>query len=205
MSDGPRISLLNNLWIAVIALSCATPVSAIASETSDMQKLVGEARSLSRLSNRLNGVSTDQPLSSPKPNSPQRQVFLYSNIIRQAATSYRIPPDLIAAVIKCESNWKSAALSRKGARGLMQILPSTAKGEFQVDPDNLWDPSINIHVGTAYLRRLANRYAGDSHNTVAAYNAGPGRLESGKPIPKETRRYTNCIRRWFEIYWKHRE
>ena len=77
--------------------------------------------------------------------------------IKNAAHLHRIPEPLIAAVIRCESNWDPGAESSKGARGLMQILPRTAVTVYGVGPALLWDPWTNISVGTAYLRRLADR------------------------------------------------
>jgi len=180
----------------------ALPAGAIASDASSMSDLVAEARSLSLLADRVNGKPAGQRVITPKTKLLRDPPLTYGDIIHRAARTYRMPPNLIAAVIKCESNWQSAAHSQKGARGLMQIMPRTAKAEFSIDPDQLWDPTVNIHVGTAYLRILANRYAGNSAATVSAYNAGPGRLESGKPIPAETRRYSDCVRRWFKAYRK---
>lgn len=188
--------------IVAVAVIFSMPAGVRASDALNMQELVTEARSLSFLANRLNGKPTRRKSAPSKTKSPRKPVPTYGDIIHRAAKTYRIPPNLIAAVIKCESNWQSSALSRKGARGLMQILPKTAKSEFQVNPEQLWDPTVNIHVGTAYLRVLANRYAGNPVDTISAYNAGPGRFESGRPIPTETRRYSNCVRRWFNAYRK---
>jgi soluble lytic murein transglycosylase-like protein len=177
----------------------ATPIGVGASDATSMQDLVAEARSLSFLAAHLNDNSIERG------TPPRNPVITYGDIIHRAAKTYRIPPDLIAAVIKCESNWQTRAESRKGARGLMQVMPKTAKSEFYVDPEQLWDPSVNIHIGTAYLRILANRYAGNPMDTISAYNAGPGRLDSGRPIPMETRRYSNCVYRWFKTYRKRRK
>jgi soluble lytic murein transglycosylase-like protein len=165
-----------------------------------MQSLLREAHSLSALVNRMTRIPEEfDPVASKHPLS-LGPTATYGGIIARAAEEYRISPHLIAAVIKCESNWLPRATSRVGARGLMQIMPRTAKGEFGVEAHKLWDPHTNIQVGTAYLRTLANRYRGNPVATIYAYNAGPGRLESGKPIPLETRRYSSCVHRWFSIY-----
>ena len=87
-----------------------------------------------------------------------------------------------------------------GARGLMQILPRTAMSEFGIARAALFDPVVNINVGTAYLRRLANRYEGDTATTIAAYNAGPGRIDSGRRSPRETRKFKRCVHHWFGTY-----
>jgi soluble lytic murein transglycosylase-like protein len=202
VSDQSIAVLFKFSGIVAVTVIFAMPAGVIASDASGMSDLVAEARSLSLLADRLNGKQTGRKLVSPKIKLLRKPLLTYGDIIHRAAKIYRVPANLIAAVIKCESNWQSAAHSQKGARGLMQIMPKTAEAEFRVDPDQLWDPTVNIHVGTAYLRVLTNRYAGNSAATVSAYNAGPGRLESGKPIPAETRRYSNCVRRWFKAYRK---
>jgi soluble lytic murein transglycosylase-like protein len=82
----------------------------------------------------------------------------------------------------------------------MQVLPRTAKGEFGINAHSLWDPVVNIHVGAAYLRLLANRYPGRTPDVIAAYNAGPGRHERNPSLPRETRRYRRCVSRWHALY-----
>jgi soluble lytic murein transglycosylase len=82
----------------------------------------------------------------------------------------------------------------------MQVLPQTAWGTFGVRSENLWDPAINISVGTAYLRLLANRYNGNTLNVIAAYNAGPTRVDRRRKLPRETRGYVRCVRRWHPVY-----
>ena len=82
----------------------------------------------------------------------------------------------------------------------MQVLPRTALATFGVRASRLWDPMTNIHVGTAYLRVLATRYRGNASNVIAAYNAGPSRVDRGSRLPRETRRYRACVRRWHAFY-----
>jgi len=184
----------------IVATLLAMPFSTVYSGDQSMQALINEARSFSLLASRLNGPPALKRTASPNTRTRPKAKPPYNDIIQSVAKSYGISPDLIAAVIKCESNWKPDALSPKGARGLMQVMPRTAKGEFQVDPDQLWLPNVNIHVGTAYLRVLANRYDGNPSATIAAYNAGPKRFASGATIPLETKKYAKCIRRWYRNY-----
>ena len=186
------------MMIVVIVL--AMPFSTAYSGDQSMQALINEARSLSLLASRLNSLPALKRTAPPKPRTRRKAKSPYKDIIQNVAKSYGISPDLIAAVIKCESNWKADALSPKGARGLMQVMPLTAKGEFQVDPDHLWQPNVNIHVGTAYLRVLANRYNGNPSATIAAYNAGPRRFESSTSVPLETKKYAKCVHRWYRNY-----
>ncbi len=196
---------LNWFWSSVLASLVAILVTGIpstvgASERSEMLGIVHDANSFNRLVQRLDGKISDQSAIPVKVGPVRKVAPSYRDIIRRAATTYMIPAPLIAAVIKCESNWQAHAHSRAGARGLMQVLPRTAAGEFQVEPGHLWDPAVNIQVGTAYLRILADRYGGNPATVIAAYNAGPGRVESGRPIPRETRRYVGCVRRWAAVY-----
>ena len=84
----------------------------------------------------------------------------------------------------------------------MQVLPATAKDLFKGPLPLLWNPKINIHVGTAYLRVLANRYEGETGKVVAGYNVGPTWVDTGKRLPKETRLYQQCVARWVQHYAK---
>lgn len=80
------------------------------------------------------------------------------------------------------------------------MLPRTALEDFGVRPARLWEPATNIDVGTAYLRRLAHRYRGDAADVIAAYNAGPTRVDRRSRLPRETRLYKRCVRTWHGRY-----
>src|SRR5690606_17776661 len=116
----------------------------------------------------------------------------YAATVQRAALYYQLPPELIWAVMKVESNFRDRAISKAGARGLMQLMPRTAKAIGVRDP---LDPEQNILGGAYYLRRLANRYAGDIYFTLAAYNAGPGavRRHGGSPPYPETLNYIRKV------------
>jgi len=191
--------LLLIMGMIAVALAIFPSTNLSAKDAPEMRNVISEAHSLNQLA-RLLYANPKPQLKVRRSKVLQQPPLSYRNFIFRAAAAHQISPSLIAAVIKCESNWKATALSRKGARGLMQILPSTAKGEFGASSEDLWNPSINIYLGTAYLRLLANRYSGNSASVIAAYNAGPGRIDSGRPIPKETRRYMNCVHGWVETY-----
>ena len=122
-----------------------------------------------------------------------RKVSRYLPEVRKAAARYRLPPALILAVIEVESNFNPRAVSRKGARGLMQIMPTTGS-MFAARPHELFDPSVNIDVGSRYLRYLANRYRGDVETMLKAYNWGPGNVETRSRVPQETRTYLKRVR-----------
>ena len=119
--------------------------------------------------------------------------------IDKAAKHYNIPAELIRAVIAVESAGNAAALSNKGAVGLMQLMPSTAGRMYVKDPV---DPRQNIQGGTRYLRTLANQYNGDLVLVLAAYNAGPEavRKHNGVPPYAETRDYVRKVLAKFNQY-----
>lgn len=116
----------------------------------------------------------------------------YSGYVRQAAAKYEIEPDLIHAVIKTESNGNQRAVSKKGAMGLMQLMPSTAYDMNVVNPFN---PEENIEGGTKYLKQLLEKFNGDLTLALAAYNAGPKTVEKYGNVPpiSETRQYVKKI------------
>ena len=113
-------------------------------------------------------------------------------IVRDAAARHQVDPALVKAVINTESGWNSGAVSRKGAMGLMQLIPGTAERFGVGDP---YDPAQNIEGGTTYLRSLLDRYNGDLSKSLAAYNAGEGAVDRSGGVPwyPETRRYVQKV------------
>jgi soluble lytic murein transglycosylase-like protein len=113
-------------------------------------------------------------------------------IVNDAAARHQVDPALVKAVINTESGWNPSALSRKGAMGLMQLIPGTAQ-RFGVG--NPYDPAQNIEGGTTYLKTLLDRYNGDLSKSLAAYNAGEGAVDKSGGVPwyPETRRYVQKV------------
>jgi len=115
----------------------------------------------------------------------------YAKTLEQVARAYDISPRLLEALIWQESRGNNAAVSRAGAVGLTQLMPATAR-QLGVDPR---DPAQNMAGGAAYLRQQLNHFNGDLEKALAAYNAGPGRVETAKGVPSipETKAYVRSI------------
>jgi soluble lytic murein transglycosylase-like protein len=122
----------------------------------------------------------------PPPVPPQFEAML-----KQAATAANISPVLLSALVWQESRWNPQAVSPKGAMGLAQLMPATAR-DLGVNPA---DPMQNLIGGARYLRSLLDQFNGDLEKALAAYNAGPGRVSraGGVPAIAETRNYVASI------------
>ena len=116
--------------------------------------------------------------------------------IEQAAARHNVDPNLVRSVVKVESNFNPNAVSRKGAMGLMQLMPATARS---LNVSNPFDPQQNVDAGVRHLKQLLESYGGDVRLSLAAYNAGAGAVARSAGVPRfaETRNY---VRRITELY-----
>jgi len=115
----------------------------------------------------------------------------YNDMIKKASETYHVDAELIRSVIQVESNFNSHSTSSKGAMGLMQLMPETAK---DLGVKNAYNPEENILAGTRYLKGLLNRYHGDVRLSLAAYNWGMGNVEKySEKMPLETRNYVERV------------
>ena len=123
----------------------------------------------------------------------------YQEIIRQHARSYQLEEALVKAVIKVESDYRPRTVSRKGAQGLMQLVPETAR---DLNVDNPFDPYENIRGGTQYLRKMLDLFNDDIELALAAYNSGPNTVKryGGIPPYDETRNYVKRVKHYLDYY-----
>ena len=116
----------------------------------------------------------------------------YVKTVKEVAQSYQVDPALVRALIHAESAFNAKARSHKGASGLMQLMPATAK---ELGVSNVFDPQQNIQGGVKYLAQLLNQFNGNTRLATAAYNAGPGAVKKYNGIPpyKETEVYVERV------------
>ncbi|MEN8256958.1 MAG: lytic transglycosylase domain-containing protein [Thermodesulfobacteriota bacterium] len=129
----------------------------------------------------------------------QADIREYDYFIRESAEKYELDPHLIKAVVEAESNFDSYAVSHRGARGLMQLMPATA-GDMQVK--NSFNARQNIEGGCRYLRRMLDMFGGNIKLALAAYNAGPANVKKYKNVPPfaETKNYVRSVLRKYQSY-----
>lgn len=186
VAGSPPVStiLLSNADLADGAAGTDRSV-ALAAEPPEAKTPVGQAVT------GPSGASTDRP---------DREATDIAQLILRAARKHRVAADLIAAVAAAESRFDPRALSPKGAQGVMQLMPATAR-RFGVR--DVWSAEDNIDGGAAYLRWLLDFFGGDTTLAVAAYNAGEQAvLRAGRRIPpyEETRRYVPKVLAWQAHY-----
>lgn len=163
--------------------NCTLPITAGATVAAymDVQGNLHYVRGKSSRTNRKIAINRPVPRSTKDFSSQTINAFIHI-----AATEHGVDPLLIKAIIKTESNFDPTAVSPKGAQGLMQLMPATAKDLQVADP---FDPQDNITGGTKYLRSLLDSYGWDLELSIAAYNAGPGKVKGRIPNIVETKMY----------------
>ncbi len=171
-----------------VSLSSPRPLPAAGLETPANRKILSDATAPP-------GASiADQ---GPQGNTPAAEKHRILDSINKAAACYGLPPALIKAVVKAESNYQIRAVSPAGAQGLMQLMPATARELGVTDP---FDIDQNINGGAQYLRNMLDQFDGDVHLALSAYNAGPGTVAryNGAVPYAETRAYIQRVMRYAE-------
>lgn len=184
------------------------PVLPFNRQSSAIESLLNSYRANQAGETELSGSSPapSQPL--PDAAGPVEQVIPSADIpsgsrwlepiIARASSRYGVDAGLIKAVIKAESNFNPNAVSSAGARGLMQLMPGTARN---LGVGNSFDPEQNVMAGTRFLRNLLDRYNGDIDSTLAAYNWGPANVDKNPDrLPRETRNYLSRVKQLFNSY-----
>ena len=144
-------------------------------------------------SSTITNSQAPSPFDSAKSGSAKSvSPFALHEVVSTASATYHLDPDLVNSVIHAESGFNARAVSPKGAGGLMQLMPGTAN---QLGVNNVFDPQANVTGGSRYLRELLERYNFDLVKALAAYNAGPERVEQYRGVPpfRETRAYVARI------------
>lgn len=185
-------------YLCLLALVAAQPVHA------DIYKVVEADGSVTFTNVYRPGRNYVRVMRTPKPAKPRAVATAnrrplsaapvpaglpYASQVAAAAAAHQLPEALLHAVIRTESNYNPVAISGRGAIGLMQLMPDTARELGVTDP---WDPAANIQGGARYLKQLMALFDNDLQLALAAYNAGPGAvLRQGRAIPPyaETRHY----------------
>jgi soluble lytic murein transglycosylase-like protein len=141
----------------------------------------------------ISGMNSNNTSQNTKTAPSQTDI---EQIIKKASARYDVDPDLTRAVVKAESDFNPGCTSSKGAMGLMQLMPPTAR---ELGVQNPYDPGENVYAGTRYLKQLLDRYDGDVNTALSAYNWGMGNVERnpGK-LPQETRTYITRVNRYYQ-------
>ena len=165
--------------------------------TPSMQAARSAAAEISQYYGRDSLQSADAKIVSANSRGHQASQEEIDSAIVMAAARHNVDPNLVRAVVKVESNFNSNAVSRKGAMGLMQLMPSTAR---QLKVQNPFDPEQNVDAGVRHLKQLLENYNGDVNLTLAAYNAGSGAVARSAGVPRfaETQNY---VRRITNLYY----
>jgi len=186
------------LWIAAVVWIAAAPAWAGGRAIYAFTDPQGVTHFTNRphSDKRFKAVRMSDPVSAPRYRAPHSRA--YDPLIGDAAASEGIPPALVKAVIAAESAFDSDAVSRKGAQGLMQLMPETAQ---EMGVSNALEPAQNVRGGTSYLRAMIDRY-GDLGRALAAYNAGPTTVDRYGGIPpfQETRDYVDRVLSYYRRY-----
>ncbi len=150
------------------------------------------------LPSRLN-LSTRSAQLDPVSDPEETPDIPFDNFIQKAAGRYEVDPALVKAIIMAESSYNPRAVSRKGAIGLMQLMPRTARA---LGVEDSFDPELNIDAGVKYFRQLLDQFDGDVKLAIAAYNAGSRKVRKYNGIPpfKHTRYYVAKVMEYHQLY-----
>jgi soluble lytic murein transglycosylase-like protein len=174
-----------------VSLQYSKPEKSFQDETTNHEALVPEtAPDLDAVEKKKRPPFSDRSIKGARSFHP---------IIQRAALRYNIDPDLVKAIIMAESEYNPNAISVKGAKGLMQLMPLTARS---LGVNDVFNPEQNIHAGVRHFKFLLKQFNGDVKLALAAYNAGSRHVRRYKGIPpfKATKRYLKKVYQYYEFY-----
>ena len=189
------------LWLTVVAIIMGVVMPSIYEEPKTALVAVKEPEIVqhkisSSLQKKLLPSKPNHILPIISWNSAER---LFQPIVLKAANRYEVEPAMVMAIIMAESSYNPKAISKKGARGLMQLMPTTARSLGVKDSFN---PEHNINAGVRYFKKLLNQFDGDVELALAAYNAGSRKVREHRGIPpfRATRYYIKKVIKYYRYY-----
>jgi soluble lytic murein transglycosylase len=182
-------------FIAGVLVFCGAFIGSVQPARGDIYRYVDE-RGVIHFSNTPTGP---EYVFFMKEEPVEEDINYILDLIQRYASRFNLEKELVCAVIKAESDYNPRAVSSKGAQGLMQLIPETARDLKVHDP---FDVRENIRGGSQYLRMMLDKFSGDLDLALAAYNAGPGAVREYKGIPpySETIRYIEKVKTYLEQY-----
>jgi soluble lytic murein transglycosylase-like protein len=162
------------------------------------QPLICEAGALPPLPEKDLTKAFEKSPSRSRGKEPEQR---FHPIILKASNRFQVDPALVKAIIMAESGYDPRAISKMGAKGLMQLMPATAE---ELGVEDIFNPRHNINAGVGYFKKLLNRFDGDIKLALAAYNAGTRKVRQYQGVPpfKATRYYIKKVFEYYQIYKK---
>ena len=189
------------LWLTVVAIVMGVMMPSIYEEpktalVAAKEPELGQPEISDPLQRELLADKPDQTLPIISWNSAER---LFQPIVLKAANRYNVDPAMVMAIIMAESSYNPKAISKKGAKGLMQLMPTTARS---LGVKDIFNPEHNINAGVRYFKKLLNQFDGDVELALAAYNAGSRKVREHRGIPpfRATKYYIKKFIKYYRYY-----
>ncbi len=189
------------LWLTVVAIVMGVMIPSIYEEpktalVAAKEPELGQPEISDPLHRELLTDKPDQTLPIISWNSAER---LFQPIVLKAANRHKVDPAMVMAIIMAESSYNPKAISKKGAKGLMQLMPTTARS---LGVKDIFNPEHNINAGVRYFKKLLNQFDGDVELALAAYNAGSRKVREHRGIPpfRATKYYIKKVIKYYRYY-----